>query len=151
MNTDALIEDLIQDLRDIQFSFRWINNSTHLDRAQPGEETENGERVSTVDRRKGARAEAGHSDPVGDTVASMMTVSEQLKVFERKMKKLVERTNFGLNDAFDALYLAQKMIQGKYERTTTKLNMRPISPAELEALRNAKARREQRGEGWGLA
>ena len=135
--TQGLLEDLIADLQDLKSEYQWIRNIAHLERSH------------SRNPEQGKVSKRVRADPTGDQAVSMESALKELRQFDKHLHAATRKFWYGCLPAYESIHRAFEVVDRVYEPTDNRLGSRDISRAELRRARQAKEKREERGEGWG--
>ena len=115
----------------------WTTNIAHLERSK-SRNPEQGRSSSRV-----------RADPTGDQAVSMEVAIREVRRFEKALYYATLSYWNRLLPVHGCLRRAQKAIDRTYEPTDQRLAPSKVDPGEFNDAKEAKKRREDRGEGWG--
>jgi hypothetical protein len=132
-----LLTDLIADLQDLKSEYQWIRNIAHLERSH------------SRNPEQGKVSKRVRADPTGEQAVSMESALKELRQFDKHLHAATRKFWYGCLPAYEAIHRAFEVVDRVYEPTDNRLGRGGISRAELRRARQAKGKREDRGEGWG--
>ena len=132
-----LLRDLIADLKDLESEYLWIRNIAHLERSH------------SRNPEQGKASKRVRADPTGEQAVSMESALKELRQFDKHLHAATRKFWYGCLPAYESIHRAFEVVDRVYEPTDNRLARGGVSRAELRRARNAKKKREERGEGWG--
>lgn len=121
-------------------SLRWLDVQTRTERV-----------AKAPDRNGGIHGRGHHSDPTGETAANMEAARALLAQADQEIRRAFTGLYQKLVPAFQTLHRAERAIDGNYDPLDNRIRDAGVSDGELEQAEEAKARRAERGEGYGVS